>query len=268
MKLTNLLFSRDILFSIENDYKKVIALNDIPKGTLILVEHVMIGSFTDLKKLLEIDTWSKDELYPRNGNNLSQKIKYNHFSSYDDILALGVYKSWFNSSDHFNVVPCSLSYDKEGISLIDHPICFGGIITAIDIKKDEELYLYYDHFNQPKKDILERYLYITNNLFKQVSNQIRLIIKPYFLKDTFHEIYRNTVKILTEIDKYWGNNLKISSSLLKTNESGTFLLLDEYKNKLIEYSMVEGKLHGKYIIYTYDGTISTYNLYEFGELIK
>ncbi len=267
MEFTKLLFSQSIEFKFENDYKKVIATEDIPKGRLLLVEHVMCASHPILQQWLKIDKKSRDQLYPRNltcdlDKQIDQKIFRNRFSEIDDLHVIGIYKSWFNSSKHFNAGAFTTTWDSNNMKNLLTDLSFGGVFSLHDIKKGDEVYIYYEHTSDKNEELMNSYLdqciLMFNNLQK---GYIHPIIKNYLQTDHAEIIYHNQVNLQFKNESYWGNILKILSCHIPTLETGRFSLLDEYNNKLVDYELFNGKHCGNFIIYKYNGSIDIFHSY-------
>lgn len=192
--------SRKIEYIWDNDYRKVIAVEDIYAGDMLLIEH---GLYDDITKddniLISNILYSKklwDELYPR-------KIEY----SLDDIL---------NSKNTDNIIDAITS--KLNANIFKHEEQEGTFYTllrdGIIFNHSKEPNATYHHIEIPMKEGLSTIKIFYFIAYKDIKKDEEICINygndyfkedidltEYNKKDT--EIFtKNRNKLLTKIDKY------------------------------------------------------------------
>ena len=199
---TNLIFkNRKIFFDTSNNENhKVLALEDIGKGDILLIEHMASNI-----KLIQITNYIKhnkelfDSLYPRTikyeyEDRYSNKEKeleelaiqkteknvfYLHEKNY---YAIGVYISKFNHNKNSNTSMRIANTDPR-----QKQLTYVVIVANEDIQKNNEITINYgkNYFNE--LDCVD----IPQSI--ELSDTMKNIIYKYMNKQAFYEIHKNLV---------------------------------------------------------------------------
>jgi hypothetical protein len=128
-----------------NDFYSIIANDDIPVGTLVLLEHPIVGKETTMMAGLYIDTALCQELYPRTDKDpqytVHEKINYNMFKFNND-LVLGSVVSKFNHS-------CTPNSHMTQVDDLDGNKIYG-VWSHRKVPKDQELTIDYVNHGDTK----------------------------------------------------------------------------------------------------------------------
>ena len=134
------------------DFYSIVANEDIPVGTLVLLEHPIVGKETTLMAGLLIDTYLGKELYPRTDKDpkysVHEKINYNMFKFNND-LVLGSTVSKFNHS-------CTPNSHMTQVDDLDGNKIYG-VWTHRKVFKEQELNIdYVNHGDTNYHDDIKR----------------------------------------------------------------------------------------------------------------
>lgn len=221
--------SESVEFKFENNFKQVICKKQIKKGELLLVEHIICATEEVLEKWLTIDNESCNQLYPREENStLKEKINCNCFSDKEynkDLLMIGIYESWFNTSKNYNAGVSSELISSQNSYLYDD-IIISFAIAIKDIEPEEEIFIYYER-KSCKVDFDEELQLSYNQTIKSTFNikcsiLFLKIVRDYLLNPMCFDIYLNIIilKYKTENKGYDINYLlksKFSSNYIHLN---------------------------------------------------
>lgn len=204
--------SIEINYNSESDFFSVIAKEDLPAGHLVFVEHILFGDMLTLLKGV-----SKDKkfitLYPRNKNDVNEKVKMNMFA-FGDEYVIGDIASKFNHSCapncHFDIIDAVIVDVKLGMEAK-----FYGTWTLYPVKKSEELT--FDYVNIGDKDYHDK--------MKKVHNFSCECSEEYIIgnekRGDEHATMSNTfckrdkVFITSIIDDYLESRLAITTNILQ-----------------------------------------------------
>jgi hypothetical protein len=122
--------SNKVKYELIKNNKKVFSTEKIKKRELLLIEHLICGSKGELKNWLSKDTRSRNMLYPFDSSKIEEKIDHNSFiykiRNNLSILSIGIYNSFFSSSNFYNAGAFSDIIDKDIMGYIDDDFQFGG----------------------------------------------------------------------------------------------------------------------------------------------
>jgi hypothetical protein len=206
---TNLIFkNRKIYFDTsDNENHKVVALEDINEGDILLIEHLASNeSSTKIISYVRNNKELFDNLYPRprtyeyedraKGSATekevdklaTEKVQKNMFSikvnSGEEYYAIGVYVSKFNHNKFPNACICikNIDYMKD----TRKQICFVAILANEDIQSGSEITINYGkgYFN-----VIEGYQ--IRQRIDKIDITVKNILNKYMDKPVFHQVYNN-----------------------------------------------------------------------------
>ena len=200
MATNTLYLNENVDIHFENDYYSIRAKDNIPNGTLILVEHVVFGDFQYLMSSLFYNEELCNSLYPRKyGSSMDEiikiirtKINSNVFGFENNILVIGDTFSKFNHSCHPN---CRMDIvDKVSDER------FYGIWTHKKIEKGSELFIDYVNggsieYHQSMMDLLGAKCSCTSKYILTNTQRSKIMMD---LASVYRENKKDYIETLTD----------------------------------------------------------------------
>ncbi len=242
-------YSSDAIeFYFENNFKKVMCIKPIKKGDILLAEHDFYTTDDVLKKWVSQNTNAFNQLYPREIDSTAlQKVNENIYEGNGDKYTLGIYDSWFNTSEKYNAG--AKSFDISDCYLY-FPISITFILALKDIEVGEEIFIYYTRESCgvfENDELQTKYLDEVDNICNDNSLNIYIILKNYILNQTSLDIYIN------QILQY--DIIKLNE--LNKNKIEKFILKYDHLEFIDKIKLITSRDVFPLIIYQYDNIIKS-----------